>query len=167
MFALLTGRSSLRDIASQFGAKARRPYHLGVKGVKRSTLSDANQDRPAEFFESVFHHLYAKCFTTGPQKRFRFKRKLYSFDSTVMELCLSLFPWAGWIKQNLKIKTFLVRAETPCSLKSGLRWSRCKSWPPANSYACTAKKQEGPIHHSISCPVGTPGNDEKLPERAA
>jgi putative transposase len=60
MFAHLSGRSSLRDIASQLGAQARRLYHLGVKGVKRSTPSDANQDRPAEFFESVFHHLYAK-----------------------------------------------------------------------------------------------------------
>ena len=86
MFAHVSGRSSLRDIASQLGAQARRLYHLGVKGVKRSTLSDANHDRPAEFFESVFHHLYAKCSAVAPKKRFRFKCKLYSFDSTVVDL---------------------------------------------------------------------------------
>ena len=109
MFAHLTARSSLRDITSQLGAQARRLYHLGVKGVKRSTLSDANQDRPAEFFESVFHHLYSKCSIAAPKKRFRFKCKLYSFDSTVVDLCLSLFPWARFRKNKggIKLHTLL------------------------------------------------------------
>jgi len=109
MFAHVSGRSSLRDIASQLGAQTRRLYHLGVKGVKRSTLSDANQDRPAEFFESVFHHLYAKCSAVAPKKRFRFKCKLYSFDSTVVDLCLSLFPWARFRKNKggIKLHTLL------------------------------------------------------------
>jgi putative transposase len=82
---------------------------LGVRTVKRSTLSDANQDRPAEFFESVFHHLYAKCSAVAPKKRFRFKCKLYSFDSTVVDLCLSLFPWARFRKNKggIKLHTLL------------------------------------------------------------
>ncbi len=109
MFAHLSGRTSLRDIASQLGAQTRRLYHLGVKTVKRSTLSDANQGRPAEFFESVFHHLYAKCCAVAPKKRFRFKCKLYSFDSTVVDLCLSLFPWARFRKNKggIKLHTLL------------------------------------------------------------
>jgi len=109
MFAHLSGRASLRDIASQLGAQARRLYHLGVRTVKRSTLSDANQGRPAEFFESVFHHLYAKCSAVAPKKRFRFKCKLYSFDSTVVDLCLSLFPWARFRKNKggIKLHTLL------------------------------------------------------------
>jgi hypothetical protein len=109
MFAHLTARSSLRDIASQLGAQTRRLYHLGVRGVKRFTLSDANQDRPAEFFESVFHHLYAKCSAVAPKKRFRFKCKLYSFDSTVVDLCLSLFPRARFRKNKggIKLHTLL------------------------------------------------------------
>jgi Domain of unknown function (DUF4372)/Transposase DDE domain len=109
MFAHLSGRSSLRDIASQLGAQANRLYHLGVRTVKRSTLSDANQGRPAEFFESVFHHLYAKCSAIAPKKRFRFKCKLYSFDSTVVDLCLSLFPWARFRKNKggIKLHTLL------------------------------------------------------------
>ena len=109
MFAHLSGRSSLRDIASQLGAQALRLYHLGVRAAKRSTLADANQDRPAEFFESVFHHLYAKCNAVAPKKRFRFKCKLYSFDSTVVDLCLSLFPWARFRKNKggIKLHTLL------------------------------------------------------------
>ena len=109
MFAHISGRTSLRDIASQLGTQTRRLYHLGVRTVKRSTLSDANQDRPAEFFESVFHHLYAKCSAVAPKKRFRFKCKLYSFDSTVVDLCLSLFPWARFRKNKggIKLHTLL------------------------------------------------------------
>lgn len=109
MFAHVSGRSSLRDIASQLGVQARRLYHLGVRAVKRSTLADANQDRPAEFFESVFHHFYAKCSAVAPKKRFRFKCKLYSFDSTVVDLCLSLFPWARFRKNKggIKLHTLL------------------------------------------------------------
>jgi hypothetical protein len=109
MFAHLTGRSSLRDIASQLGAQARGLYHLGVRAVKRSTLSDANHDRPAEFFEALFQHLYAKCGAIAPKKRFRFKCKLYSFDSTVVDLCLSLFPWARFRKNKggIKLHTLL------------------------------------------------------------
>jgi len=109
MFAHVSGRTSLRDIASQLGAQTRRLYHLGVRTVKRSTLSDANQGRPAEFFESVFHHLYAKCSAVAPKKRFRFKCKLYSFDSTVVDLCLSLFPWARFRKNKggIKLHTLL------------------------------------------------------------
>ena len=109
MFAHLSGRTSLRDIASQLGAQACRLYPLGVRTVKRSTLSDAKQGRPAEFFESVFHHLYAKCSAAAPKKRFRFKCKLYSFDSTVVDLCLSLFPWARFRKNKggIKLHTLL------------------------------------------------------------
>ena len=77
--------------------------------MKRSTLSDANQDRPAEFFEALFQHLYAKCGAVAPKKRFRFKCKLYSFDSTVVDLCLSLFPWARFRKNKggIKLHTLL------------------------------------------------------------
>jgi putative transposase len=108
-FAHLSGRSSLRDIASQLEAQAHRLYHLGVRAVRRSTLADANQDRPAEFFESVFHHLYAKCSAVAPKKQFRFKSKLYSLDSTVVDLCLSLFPWARFRKNKggVKLHTLL------------------------------------------------------------
>jgi hypothetical protein len=109
MFAHIGGRSSLRDITSQLQAQARRLYHLGVKTVRRSTLADANHDRPAAFFEALFHLQYAKCSAIAPKKRFRFKCKLYSFDSTVVDLCLSVFSWAKFrrTKGGIKLHSLL------------------------------------------------------------
>ena len=94
MFAQLAGVASLRDIAQQFEGQAKRLYHLGLRSVKRSTLADANAERPAEFFEAVFQKQYARCAGVAPKKKFEFKNRLYSFDSSVIDLCLSMFPWA-------------------------------------------------------------------------
>jgi len=109
MFAQITGRSSLRDIVHQFQFHGAKLYHLGVRAVKRTTLADANNKRSAEFFEALFEHQYAKCAAYAPRKRFRFKNKLYSFDATVVDLCLSLFPWAKFrtTKGGIKLHTLL------------------------------------------------------------
>src|SRR5512139_731456 len=109
MFAQITGRSSLRDIVQQFEFHVARLYHLGVDLVKRSTLADANNKRPAAFFEALFQEHYAKCAAIAPSKKFRFKNKLYSFDSTVVDLCLSLFPWAKFrtTKGGIKLHTLV------------------------------------------------------------
>ena len=109
MFAQITGRSSLRDIVHQFQFQAAKLYHLGVKVVKRSTLADANSKRSAEFFQALFEHQYGKCAAFAPRKKFRFKNKLYSFDSTVVDLCLTLFPWAKFrtTKGGIKLHTLL------------------------------------------------------------
>jgi hypothetical protein len=109
LFAQITGRSSLRDIAQQFHVRATNLYHLGVNLVKRTTLADANTKRPAKFFETLFAHQYAKCASFAPRKKFRFKNKLYSFDATTIDLCLSLFPWAKFraTKGGIKLHTLL------------------------------------------------------------
>jgi|MudIll2142460700_1097286.scaffolds.fasta_scaffold25175_4 putative transposase len=109
MFAQITGRSSLREIVQQFEFHATKLYHLGVDLVKRTTLADANSKRPAAFFEALFEHQYAKCAAIAPRKKFRFKNKLYSFDSTVIDLCLSLFPWAKFrtTKGAIKLHTLV------------------------------------------------------------
>lgn len=109
MFAQITGRSSLRDIVHQFQFQSGKLYHLGVKVVKRSTLADANNKRSAEFFNALFAHQYIKCAAYAPRKKFRFKNKLYSFDSTVVDLCLTLFPWAKFrtTKGGIKLHALL------------------------------------------------------------
>lgn len=94
VFAQITGRTGLRDMVDQFQIQASRLYHLGAKPVKRSTLADANRHRPAEFYKALFAHLYGKCASVAPKKKFRFKNKLFSLDSSVVSLCLSVFPWA-------------------------------------------------------------------------
>ena len=109
MFAQLAGISSLRDITQQFAGHTKRLYHLGLRSVKRSTLADANADRPAEFFEAIFQAQYARCAAMAPRKKFHFQNKLYSFDSSVVDLCLSIFPWAKFrrTKGGIKLHTLL------------------------------------------------------------
>jgi transposase len=109
MFAQLGNRQSLRDIEGHFDAHSARLYHAGAGAVRRSTLADANNDRPAEYFQAIFDRTYARCAAVAPKKRFRFKNKLYSFDSTVIDLCLSVFPWASFrsTKGGIKAHTLL------------------------------------------------------------
>jgi hypothetical protein len=105
----VAGNSSLRDIVQQFEGQAKRLYHLGLRAVRRSTLADANAARPAEFFEAIFQEQYARCAASALRKRFHFKNKLYSFDSSVVDLCLSMFPWAKYrrTKGGIKLHTLL------------------------------------------------------------
>jgi putative transposase len=109
MFAQITGRSSLRDIVHQFQFQTARLYHLGIRPVKRTTLADANNKRSVEFFQALFEHQYGKCVAFAPKKKFRFKNKLYTFDATIINLCLSLFPWAKFrtTKGGIKLHTLL------------------------------------------------------------
>jgi len=99
----------LRDIEHQFQFHSARLYHLGIRPVKRTTLADANKKRSADFFHALFEHHYARCVSFAPRKKFRFKNKLYSFDATTVNLCLSLFPWAKFrtTKGGIKLHTLL------------------------------------------------------------
>lgn len=95
MFAQITGRVSLRDISDSLQTQAGKLYHLGIGSVKRSTLADANNRRPAEFFQAFFEKSYQRCAAFAPRKKkFKFKNKLYSLDASTIDLCLSVFPWA-------------------------------------------------------------------------
>ncbi len=95
VFAQITGRASLRDICDSLQAQSGRLYHLGISNVKKSTLADANNQRPAEFFQAFFEKTYQRCAVIAPgKKKFRFKNKLYSLDASTIDLCLSVFPWA-------------------------------------------------------------------------
>ncbi len=97
LFAQITGRASLRDIAGSLQTQAGRLYHLGIDKVKKSTLADANNNRTADFFQAFFEKSYQKCAAVAPgKKKIRFKNKLYSFDSSTIDLCLSVFCWANF-----------------------------------------------------------------------
>jgi len=110
MFAQITGRASLRDITDSLQTQAGRLYHLGMNSVKKSTLADANNRRPAEFFQAFFEKSYQRCAALAPgKKRFRFKNKLYSLDASTIDLCLSVFPWARFrsTKGGIKLHALL------------------------------------------------------------
>jgi putative transposase len=109
VFIQLTARASLRDGVASLKARFKNLYHLGARPVARSTFADANNRRPASFFEALFGVMYRRCQPLAPKHKFKFKNKLYSLDSTVVSLCLSLFPWASFrrTKAGLKLHTLL------------------------------------------------------------
>ena len=110
LFAQLGGQSSLRDIVEQLQAQSSGLYHLGLHKVCRSTLADANNKRPAEFFQEFFNHTYSQCAAVAPRKnaKFKFKNKLFSLDASTIDLCLSVFPWAKFRSTKGGIKLHAV-----------------------------------------------------------
>lgn len=109
LFAQAKGLSSLRDIEISLRSHHRKWYHLGLTNVARSTLADANTNRDADILKDVFYSLLEKCRDFAPKHRFRFKNPLYSFDSTLINVCLSLYPWATYRKKKgaFKLHTLL------------------------------------------------------------
>ena len=109
MFAQVTSRASLRDICGSLQTQGGRLYHLGIRQVKKSTLADANNKRPAEFYQAFFEKTYQRCAAIAPgKKKFRFKNKLYSLDASTIDLCLSVFPWARFRSAKGGIKLHAV-----------------------------------------------------------
>ena len=108
LFCHLAGADSLREIVNGLSCCNGKLVHLGIKEPpRRSTLSYANNHRPAELFEELFWRLSDHFRSTGSlgcrKKKFRFKNKLLSFDSTTISLCLSLFPWAEFLQNAPKL----------------------------------------------------------------
>ncbi len=120
LFAQLTYRESLRDIESCLRAFPKQLYHLGIRGViSRSTLADANEKRSwriwADFAMVLIAH--ARRLYAGEAVAGRLKAAVYVFDTTTIDLCLTLFPWAQFRrhKSAVKLHTLLdLRGNIPC-----------------------------------------------------
>jgi hypothetical protein len=94
--AQLSGRNSLRDIVDNLSAQAHRLYHLGSSKLTRSNLSRMNESKPFELYEALFMKLLQRCQKLAPKHDFKFNNPLYSLDASVIDLCLSVFPWADF-----------------------------------------------------------------------
>lgn len=95
LFGQLTGHDSIRAIERVFAHGDPSMRKLGFGPVRKSTLSDANQTRPLAVLEAAFGYALGLAQKHGPKKNgFRFTGKVYSMDSTTIELCLALSPWA-------------------------------------------------------------------------
>ena len=99
--------------------KAGRLAHVGVNTApNKSTLSYANQHRPASLFEAVFYRVLDRFRSGGllghRAKPFGFKNKLLSLDATVITLCLALFPWARFRRKKGGVK-LIFYSEMPFS----------------------------------------------------
>ena len=104
LYAQLSGRESMRDLVSGIRCFGSRLYHLGVRTVRRSTLSDANNNRSHEIYRDIFFSLSSRVSSLAPKYKLKLNRKLYIIDSTFLELCLSVFPWARFRKAKGAVK---------------------------------------------------------------
>lgn len=106
-FAQLTFRESLRDIEACLRSISDRLYHCGFRGrVSRSTLADANEHRDWRIYAD-----FARVLIDQARRLYRdedlgveLDQTVYAFDSTTIDLCLSLFPWAPFQQQKAAIK---------------------------------------------------------------
>jgi hypothetical protein len=109
LFCQLGRAHSLREIEGGLKSCEGKLVHLGIDAPARSSLSYANAHRPWELFEQVFYGLFETVAAQVAGKRkFRFKNKLVSLDSTVIDLCLSLYDWAKFRRTKGAVKLHLV-----------------------------------------------------------
>lgn len=105
VFGQLTNRDSLRDLIVVLDAHASKSYHLGFgKTVTRSNLSKANEKRKSKIFEEFAYHLIDLARKKLINDVFEIKGRIYAFDSTTIDLCLSVFWWAQFRKTKGGIK---------------------------------------------------------------
>ena len=114
LYSQITNKDSLREIVLSLNAHKNKWYHLGFKGVKRSTLSDSMEKRSYKIFEELFYSLLEKCKRVTPKHKFKFSNPLYSIDSTTIDLCLSIFPWAKFRKRKGAIKLHYLYNHSGC-----------------------------------------------------
>lgn len=109
LFCHLGQARSLREICQGLAASEGKLKHLGIpQAPQRSTLAYANAHRPWQLYERVFHELLSRCHQAAGRKKFRFKNKLVSLDSTSIDLCAELFDWARYKRTKGAVKLHLV-----------------------------------------------------------
>lgn len=106
-FAQLTYRESLRDIESCLRSMRNKLYHMGIRGnISRNTLSNANEKRNwriyADFAQVLIH--VARDLYHDEELGIELEQTIYALDSTTIDLCLSLFPWARFRKHKAAVK---------------------------------------------------------------
>jgi hypothetical protein len=111
-FAQLTFRESLRDIEACLGAQPAKLYHLGIRGnVSRSSLADANEGRDWRIYFEFAQALIgiARRLYINEPLGVELSETVYALDSTTIDLCLALFPWAPFrdAKAAVKLHTLL------------------------------------------------------------
>jgi Domain of unknown function (DUF4372)/Transposase DDE domain len=111
-FGQLTYRQSLRDIETCLRAVQNKLYHMGIKSkISKSTLADANEKRDYRIYEDFAHILIAQARELYATEDFEkeLDETVYALDSTTIDLCLSLFPWAKFRKHKggIKLHTLL------------------------------------------------------------
>lgn len=121
-FAQLTGRESLRDIEACLRSQRAKLYHMGFRGrISRNTLAHANETRNWRIFADFARGLIAQARQLYRHEPFTVEldETVYALDSTTIDLCLSLFPWAQFRrhKSAIKVHTLLdLRGSIPTNV---------------------------------------------------
>jgi len=111
LFCQFAQAKSLREISDGLAVTCGKLNHLGLRNAPaKSTLAYANAHRPHELFVKLFSQILGICHEESPgkKKKFRFKNKLLSLDSTTIDLCLNLFPWAKFRQTKGAVKLHLL-----------------------------------------------------------
>jgi hypothetical protein len=104
LFTQLGKQHSLRDTIDTMNTQQRKLYHFGAQKLSRSTLSDANHKRDYRIYEDLFFLLLKRVQKIAPKYKLKLNRKLFVLDSTTIDLCLKLFPWARFRKAKGAIR---------------------------------------------------------------
>jgi hypothetical protein len=111
MFAQLSGRRSLRDIETCLNSHHEKLHHIGFRGkVSRSTLADANEERDFRIYQDfglVLIDIAQKLYK-DEDLGLELTRSVYALDSTTIDLCLSLFPWATFRETKAAVKAHIL-----------------------------------------------------------
>ena len=111
IFAQLTARSSLRETVSCLRAMGPQRYHCGIRGaVAKSTLADANERRDYRIFQDLALAMIAAArqeLPVDPDLQ-AFTSRVYALDSTTIDLCLKLFPWAVFRRRKAAVKAHVL-----------------------------------------------------------
>lgn len=116
LYAQAKGKKSLREIENSLGTRPEKLYHLGINSIAKSTIAEANRDRPCAIYENLFYELLKLCKGLNTEKKFDFENPLKALDSTTITLCLKLFPWAKFSKTKGAFKLhclFDIRSQVP------------------------------------------------------
>jgi hypothetical protein len=147
LFCHIGQAKSLREISGGLASAQGKLVHLGVKRApKKSTLSYANAHRPWQLFQDLFYDTLQWCQLAAPGKikKFRFKNKLLSMDSSTISLCLALFPWAKFRRTKGAVKLHMLLdhdgylpsfAHITHGKKADVRIARLLSLPPGSIIA--------------------------------
>lgn len=108
LFGQMTNRDGLRDIVLCLTSHQKKLYHLGITGrVPRSTFADANELRDYRIFEELGLILIRQArelYLDDPEFSLGIEETVYAFDSTTIDLCLSVFPWAKFRSTKAAVK---------------------------------------------------------------
>lgn len=103
IYAQLSGKKSLRDLVFSLGRHVKKLYHLGLDPVKRSTLADANEQRPARIFAGTYVKLLHR-FKAELARLSSPLRRVKILDATYVPVCDSHFPWADFMPGRSAVK---------------------------------------------------------------